>query len=461
LEDGDVLQIGGSGPIDTVYRMNGSTLAWSAVTSLNTACEFRGFSPAVLLNDGRVFVTGFNCTEVYDPGDDTWTDTDSFPGAAEPRNAALLPSGKVLVVEYNSKKTWIYDADGDTWTATGDLNVTRSTNPLVLPTTGGAILADDNAGFSDGTNGSELYNEVAGTWSLVNTTNGRGYSSGCALPDGRVIVVGGDDADSGLPVDTVDIFTPGTGAWTALSVYPVAFDGPTGCGVLVTGDVLVAGGYDGADLLLSAAVFSFPSGGGGGGDGSGSGITPGGYVSDWAAKLRAKLYQQFADKPNWISLAEDVMGPQFQAVEDAANQLGGLADIATRVGVQLDTIGNIVGQLRAGLIDSVYRLYLSARIKANKSSGTNAQLYEIITVLFGALDMAIRNDTASGAFELKINTVITALRAAVATAFIRDAKAAGVRANVVWQESPTAELFQFDSGPGFDQGKFAGAAAAD
>jgi len=159
-----------------------------------------------------------------------------------------------------------------------------------------------------------------------------------------------------------------------------------------------------------------------------------------------------------------VFAPQAQAVEDAAQSLVTIPSIDDSEGIQLDVIGLIVGQQRAGLTDTVYRMYLRARIAANRSSGTNPDIYNVFRLLFGVnTSMAIVNDTVGGFFELTIYDPITAQEAKVALGFLGDAKDAGVGANLIWQQVDDADLFAFAGGTGlgFNDGEFRGSSTAE
>lgn len=164
---------------------------------------------------------------------------------------------------------------------------------------------------------------------------------------------------------------------------------------------------------------------------------------------------------NLYSLAVDVCAPQFQAVEDACQQLLTITNIDDSVGTQLDILGNIVGQPRNSLIDATYRLYLRARIKASLSSGTRKDIYAVFFALFGlSTVMEITTDVAS--LELTITTILTHAQGLVGGGFLRDSKGAGIRSIFRWQETDDAHAFCFDGGTGlgFDDHSSPGAGGA-
>ena len=190
------------------------------------------------------------------------------------------------------------------------------------------------------------------------------------------------------------------------------------------------------------------------------------YIDDWAVRLRSRLYTQWRHASSWQAWCDDVLGPQCQDLEDAAQTLLTILDINASEGVNLDNIGRIVGQPRNGVDDSTYRLYLSARVLANKSAGTVDDLFKIMRVLFGLSSTQPRYESGwSKQFVIKIGAVLTRAQALIAAEFLGDAKEAGARGILEWKESAAASMFQFDgtaspTGLGFDVGYFAGAKVA-
>lgn len=107
------------------------------------------------------------------------------------------------------------------------------------------------------------------------------------------------------------------------------------------------------------------------------------YSPDRIGDAQALLTHQLRDKTVLDALiAADAA--QSQAIEDAAAQLRARLDIDSQVGVQLDKIGALVGEPRQGRQDAEYRLWLKARIRVNRSSGSPKDLYAIAYILLGA-----------------------------------------------------------------------------
>lgn len=178
---------------------------------------------ASALPDDRVWVTGgtsggspLSDGFVYDPRTDALT---GAPGLTDPRETpgwALLRGGQVLVAG---------GRDGGAPSGVVD---------LYTPATGGA-----------------------GTITAITPglTTPRVAPAVAALPDGRGVIIGGEDAaGNGVPV--LEVFTPGPGGGTVtagLSDPQLARRGATAT-ALLDGRILVVGGVDDADAPIGQAV---------------------------------------------------------------------------------------------------------------------------------------------------------------------------------------------------------------
>lgn len=189
------------------------------------------------------------------------------------------------------------------------------------------------------------------------------------------------------------------------------------------------------------------------------------YVESWAQRLRGRLYAQFRNATTWQKWCDEILGPQFQDLEDATQSLLSLLDIDNSVGAQLDMIGRYVGQPRLGLLDVTYRLYLRARVLANKSTGTVEEIFAIMRALYGASAGPRYLPGYVKQFAIRITKTLTRTEALVGVSFLGSSKEAGARGLLEWRETDSASVFTFDgtgspAGLGFDVGYFAGAKQA-
>lgn len=148
-----------------------------------------------------------------------------------------------------------------------------------------------------------------------------------------------------------------------------------------------------------------------------------------------------------------------QDLENALRQLELYRFVDTAEGVQLDTIGSIVGQDRGGLSDADYRRYIRARVAANKSRGVQEDLLTVafLVVYDGTVTYTLKNEGTATARLTIGGGAITDSVAAILYEFVSAAVAAGVRIVVEWSTYTPASTFTLDTGPGLDVGHLANA----
>lgn len=178
--------------------------------------------------------------------------------------------------------------------------------------------------------------------------------------------------------------------------------------------------------------------------------------TDHVDEALAHLLEQFKGAPKLHALLTSFVN-QVQDLENVWFEL--LLDrwIESAEGVQLDGLGDIVGEAREGRVDADYREALEGRIVLNLGSGQPE-------VIIRLLNCANCNGGAElieyfpASFDVRMRHAVMDIDAAERlAALIQSGKAAGVKAHLIFAFSPEAELFRFDSGPGYDQGKWAGA----
>lgn len=209
----------------TVYDPGAGT--WSA----SVATPFAGrYLSSSCLNDvgdpvmtagwtGNVSTTCYR----YDAGSDTWTVKPSLPYATSAHKMIRLANGDILAFggaasagPANAQDaSYRRDKTTENWSAADLLNT-----PRWYPQA--SLLPDGRVLMTGGQNGSgavaacELYDPVANTWTATGSLNNARFTHGQAtLPDGRVIVHGGFDGTNN--VSTTEIWDPGTELWTSVS----------------------------------------------------------------------------------------------------------------------------------------------------------------------------------------------------------------------------------------------------
>lgn len=241
LEDGSVILAGGQDGADPgsfrngipwVKRYDWSADDWERLADMRHA-RGRWYPGMARLADGTFLVMGggqspdasrtASC-ERFEPVSRTWSYTDSMANPCEFPPSALLYTGDVLA-------TWsppqLYDPAAGTWRPTGNFNQPNRGWPghsdhSIVVLEDGRVLA---VGISRGPDGNdvmgELFDPATGTWSLTsNPALVRFQTELVQLPDGRVLVAGGETEQEPAPVPDVlgivkwcDLYDPAGDTW--------------------------------------------------------------------------------------------------------------------------------------------------------------------------------------------------------------------------------------------------------
>ena len=242
LADGRVMVAGGtSSLVDTttaitstlnsVELFNPATGTWSNGPNLGG----RRLAPALtLLSNNQVMVSGgvevgllfgipvsaVSTTNVqrWNPASNTWTNGPNMSQgrAGHHYNQVTLDDGRVLM--------------------TGGTNV-----PNLLGAANAAPIS-----------GAELYNPATNSWAAYNMSTARALHSATKLADGRVVVCGGAQGTLTTPtsIDGVELFTPSTNTWSVLPNLGSPRSGHNSA-LLPDGTVLLLGGQGASSTLAT------------------------------------------------------------------------------------------------------------------------------------------------------------------------------------------------------------------
>lgn len=123
-------------------------------------------------------------------------------------------------------------------------------------------------------------------------------------------------------------------------------------------------------------------------------------------------------------------------------------------GVQLNGLGSIVGEDRQGRNDDDYRVAVRARISLNLSESTPEDIIFLMRSITDGSAIDLREFFPAAITVEIINAIDSIIDPVKTVAFLLSAKAAGVKAQLKYH---VAGPFQFDTGLGFDEGKYGGA----
>jgi hypothetical protein len=235
LPNGTVLLVGGMhGAGATAESYDAVRESFSAAGRM--VSERTGGHAAVLLPNGSVLLT------------------DGWSGPAI--TATLLPTGEVLIAggfdgSRRLESAELYDLRTGTFRSTGNMTEPRSEYAAVLLSDARVLMTGGNRSSDQVLASAEIYDHRAGTFRRVgNMTVIRHKHAATVLGDGKVLVLGGSDARDGRGrYSSAELFDPTTGTFTGVNAMNAErFKLPHAVVVLRTGEVLVAGGAERAEV---------------------------------------------------------------------------------------------------------------------------------------------------------------------------------------------------------------------
>jgi len=278
LGNGKILIVGNQiNSAEQSHLFTEATHAWSA--TVNQPVLNRFSAAMILLPNGKVLYSGgydghadgttYNSAELFDPVSSTWSSTGPMAAQRFGHSLTLLVTGpnagKVLVTGGGRRigltaetRCELYDPATGTFALTGPLNLGRTFHTATRLLDGRVLVTGGHTAGADTNNHDtvELYDPATGTWSFAaSMATRRGRHTATLLANGDVLVVGGAQVGSLLSVTaTVEMYHPATNAWRAgpsMSTARVI----QAAALLPSGEVLVAGGYNGTSYLKSSEIL--------------------------------------------------------------------------------------------------------------------------------------------------------------------------------------------------------------
>ena len=269
LPNGKVLIAGGSQ--DTTAELyDPSTREFSLTRSMGAKQQWL---MATLLGDGKVLVAGDVDAELYDPATESFAPAAPYAASSRGSTATLLADGRVLFEGDNPAQ--LYDSVSNTFSISGSLalpglelqTATLLTNGKVLIAGGG----DDEVAPAGRVAAAELYDPATGAFTATSAMHSpRDAHAAVLLPDGEVLVVGGDTGIFiggvgyyGGSLASAELYDPSSGTFSSAGSMNAGRTGPQAT-LLKNGDVLITGGvsYCGIDCfggsLASAELYHPP-----------------------------------------------------------------------------------------------------------------------------------------------------------------------------------------------------------
>ena len=222
---------------------------------------------AVLLNDGRVLVSGGwgGFVEFYDPETSTWSIADPRQGPVPPlfASALRLSDDRLLIVGQSAdgeSAAGLFNPASDSWTAVPGPSTPRGSPDLVLLDDGRVLMAggldmfglgsafelsDSGSPFElDAVEAVEIFDPATGGWQHAASMNAVFHDQWFFLVnDGRVLAIAAtsNDPEPGDPAGHAEIYDPVADTWTPVRSFEPYY-APTNAIQLSDGRVLVLGG---------------------------------------------------------------------------------------------------------------------------------------------------------------------------------------------------------------------------
>ncbi|HWR34399.1 MAG TPA: kelch repeat-containing protein [Clostridia bacterium] len=234
-----------------------------------------------LLKDGRVLVTGgiqlwgsgFGASpsvEIYDSTNNQFVSANPMSTGRWRHTATLLPDGRVLIVGgrdnncelncpvYSLKSAELFDPVTGQFTATGSLQISRFDHTATLLPDGRVLIlggeTTENIGQTDQINTGEVWDPATGQFTTFGSmTHGRSLHTITLLNNGKYLVAGGNNWN-GAPSVTTEIFDATNGTSIAgpdMNDYRIRHTATR----LVSGEVLIVGGFNSGQAVLPVDLF--------------------------------------------------------------------------------------------------------------------------------------------------------------------------------------------------------------
>ena len=260
LPDDRILIVGGRGAPTSAEIYDPAAGIFQKVGS---SAAQRTLHTATLLKNGKVLIAGgfqpsprgtHAIAELFDPATETFTPTGNLNQHRADHTATLLENGQVLIAggaattesQFNVlSSAELYDPVTESFLPTGSMSRPRLINTAtLLPSQNGKVLILGGAEESFiATAAAEIYDPVTGLFSSIdNMISRRVEHTATLLVTGEVLIAGGADALAPNTIDEAELYDPVSGTFTTPSTMVTPRQEHTAT-LLSDGRALIVGGF--------------------------------------------------------------------------------------------------------------------------------------------------------------------------------------------------------------------------
>lgn len=279
LPNGKVLVVGGLSskasssnelydPVNNSWTLAGNQIAMRyghTATLLPNGLVMVAGGTGYTLNPTEFAAPGLKSVLLYDPSTDVWTDGGTLVSIRAFHTATLLANGKILLsggaYQGQPADVELYDPSAKSSVAVGgSINKALSGSATLLSS--GSVLF---VGAGNTPAASALYNPITNIWTDAGTlSKSHVWHTATALPNGKVLVVGGDNYTDGVGSNATDVceqYDPATNNWSTVDPMVVGPRLRHTATLLPSGALLVVGGtasqnkYGSLDAASAAAAL--------------------------------------------------------------------------------------------------------------------------------------------------------------------------------------------------------------
>lgn len=170
-------------------------------------------------------------------------------------------------------------------------------------------------------------------------------------------------------------------------------------------------------------------------------------ILDYAARAKARLLVQYRELPLLSSYLGELVG-RVQEIEASLFDVIEVTSIDTATGVWLERLGALVGEPRGGAVDALFRRYIKARVKANRSRGTFEDVIAVVTEWNGATFAGLElRDLGRATMQVDLDDPDLADEPVRRLGrILSGTRAAGVALELFWQPVASSKVFKFATG---------------